>query len=81
MTTSLSANELKKMLPTLARHEGVWEGHYRYYDANGKQTDMNRGCFAVFRTLATPITRPITIAGLMESATCATSRLRSKMAA
>jgi len=41
MTTSLSANELKKMLPTLARHEGVWEGHYRYYDANGKQTDAH----------------------------------------
>lgn len=26
-------------LPTLTRHEGVWEGHYRHYDAEGRLRD------------------------------------------
>jgi len=25
--------------PGIARHEGVWEGSYRYYDADGRQVD------------------------------------------
>jgi hypothetical protein len=31
--------DLRDQLPVLARHEGVWEGVYRYYDADGKNTD------------------------------------------
>ncbi len=29
-------------MPLLARHEGVWEGIYRYYDADGKLVDEHR---------------------------------------
>ena len=34
-----TVNELKALHPTLARHEGVWEGVYRHYDADGNKTD------------------------------------------
>lgn len=33
---------LRKAMPLLARHEGVWEGFYRYYDANGDKTDEHK---------------------------------------
>jgi hypothetical protein len=39
MSATMSANELKRILPLLARHEGVWEGTYRYFDLHGRQTD------------------------------------------
>lgn len=39
MAETVSSNELKKIMPLLARHEGVWEGHYRYYDVAGNKTD------------------------------------------
>lgn len=39
MTTT---NPLKLQMPTLARHEGVWEGMYRYYDADGNKTDEHK---------------------------------------
>lgn len=29
----------RSAMATLARHEGVWDGIYRYYDAQGRQTD------------------------------------------
>jgi len=31
--------DLKMHMPSLARHEGVWDGMYRYYDADGNKTD------------------------------------------
>ena len=34
--------DLKRHMPNLARHEGVWDGSYRYYDAEGNQTDEHR---------------------------------------
>lgn len=34
--------EIKKNMPLLARHEGVWDGRYRYYDANGEKVDEHR---------------------------------------
>ena len=37
-----TVNELKALHPTLARHEGVWEGMYRHYDADGNKTDEHR---------------------------------------
>lgn len=33
---------LKQQLPVLARHEGVWDGNYRYYDPSGEQIDAHR---------------------------------------
>ena len=33
---------IKDDMPLLARHEGVWEGTYRYYDAAGKLVDEHR---------------------------------------
>ncbi|MEO1101231.1 MAG: DUF3598 domain-containing protein [Pseudomonadota bacterium] len=39
MTDTLTANELKSLMPTLARHEGVWEGVYRFYDPQGNKID------------------------------------------
>jgi hypothetical protein len=34
--------QIKAAMPLLAKHEGVWEGWYRTYDANGKMTDEHR---------------------------------------
>lgn len=31
--------DLKLAMPLLARHEGVWEGHYRYFDGDGALVD------------------------------------------
>lgn len=31
--------DLSDQLPLMARHEGVWKGTYRYYDADGNKTD------------------------------------------
>ncbi len=33
---------LREAMPLLARHEGVWEGYYRYYDADGNKVDEHR---------------------------------------
>jgi hypothetical protein len=35
-------SDIKQRLPLLARHEGVWDGWYRYYDAEGTKTDEHR---------------------------------------
>jgi len=35
-------SKLKKAMPLLARHEGVWEGWYRYYDPAGDKEDEHR---------------------------------------
>jgi hypothetical protein len=32
-------SNIRTGMPLLARHEGVWEGHYRYFDANGNKID------------------------------------------
>jgi hypothetical protein len=32
---------LKIAMPLLARHEGVWEGQYRYFDGNGQLVDKH----------------------------------------
>ena len=34
--------DMKMHMPNLARHEGVWDGVYRYYDANGDKVDEHR---------------------------------------
>ena len=39
MAVSMTSNELKKIMPLLARHEGVWEGTYRFYNLQGEQID------------------------------------------
>ena len=36
------SSTFKQQFPLLARHEGVWDGHYRYYDAEGNKTDEHR---------------------------------------
>ena len=33
---------LRSSLPYLARNEGVWEGWYRHYDAEGRQIDAHK---------------------------------------
>ncbi|HEX8756480.1 MAG TPA: hypothetical protein VF745_09085 [Steroidobacteraceae bacterium] len=33
---------IRDSMPLLARHEGVWDGVYTYYDAAGKQIDRHR---------------------------------------
>ena len=33
---------LKNSMPVLARHEGVWDGYYRYYDSQGKKVDEHK---------------------------------------
>ncbi len=35
-------SDIKTVLPLLARHEGVWDGWYRHYDAQGNKTDEHR---------------------------------------
>ena len=34
--------DFKSAIATLARHEGVWDGVYRYYDASGVLVDLHR---------------------------------------
>jgi len=34
--------DLRRHLPLLARHEGIWDGWYRYYDPAGDKTDEHR---------------------------------------
>ena len=34
--------DFKAQVSTLARHEGVWDGTYRHYDAKGQQVDQHR---------------------------------------
>jgi hypothetical protein len=36
------SNPLKQAMPLLASQEGVWEGWYRYYDAEGDKIDEHR---------------------------------------
>ena len=40
--TGLELADLKKRLPIICRHEGVWEGVYRRYDAAGKALGDHR---------------------------------------
>ena len=35
-------SHIKEAMPLLARHEGVWEGMYRYYDADGNKVDEHK---------------------------------------
>ena len=34
--------DIKRAMPILARNEGVWEGWYRHYDADGNKVDEHR---------------------------------------
>ncbi|MGY0557778.1 MULTISPECIES: hypothetical protein [unclassified Lysobacter] len=34
--------DMQRHMPSLARHEGVWDGVYRYYDAEGNKYDEHR---------------------------------------
>ena len=38
----MATQTFKQQFPLLARHEGVWDGFYRYYDADGNKTDEHR---------------------------------------
>ncbi|MDE0286157.1 MAG: DUF3598 domain-containing protein [Gammaproteobacteria bacterium] len=33
---------LRERMPLLARHEGVWDGHYRYFDDTGNKVDEHK---------------------------------------
>ena len=35
-------SDIRQRMPRLARHEGVWNGWYRYYDAQGRLIDAHR---------------------------------------
>jgi len=37
-----TAVDIRTQMPLLARHEGVWEGWYRYYDPSGNKVDEHR---------------------------------------
>jgi hypothetical protein len=41
-SSRVSSAGVKKALPVLSRHEGVWDGFYRYYDAEGNKIDEHR---------------------------------------
>lgn len=34
--------DLRAAMPTLARHEGIWEGYYRYFDEQGNKVDEHK---------------------------------------
>ena len=38
----MNTSEMKKQMPVLARHEGIWEGMYRHYDAEGNKIDEHK---------------------------------------
>ncbi len=35
-------SNVKEIMPLLARHEGVWDGVYRYYNENGDKIDEHK---------------------------------------
>jgi len=37
-----TTGKLQETMPLLARQEGVWDGYYRYYNANGDKTDEHK---------------------------------------
>jgi hypothetical protein len=42
MTNGKRMSAIKSGMPLLAKHEGVWEGNYRYYDADGNLFDQHK---------------------------------------
>lgn len=42
MTALRKAQDPRELLPGTARHEGIWDGVYRYYDAEGNKVDEHR---------------------------------------
>lgn len=42
MTTAPKTIDWRRVVPGVARHEGVWDGTYRYYDAAGNKIDEHR---------------------------------------
>jgi len=42
MTAAHKLRDYRQELPGIARHEGVWEGAYRYYNASGDKIDEHR---------------------------------------
>jgi len=38
----MTMSEIRTAMPLLAQNEGVWDGFYRYYDANGVKFDEHR---------------------------------------
>ncbi len=41
-TPESTMSDIKQRMPLLARHEGVWDGVYRYYDPEGNKVDEHR---------------------------------------
>ncbi|MCC5793868.1 MAG: hypothetical protein JJT85_03935 [Chromatiales bacterium] len=41
MNAAQKPNPWRSAVPGIARHEGIWDGTYRYYDAAGQQTDQH----------------------------------------
>ena len=39
---NIHSSTLKKDMPYLAKHEGVWDGWYRHFDADSKMVDEHR---------------------------------------
>ena len=42
MQHATELRDFRETLPSLARHEGIWDGTYRYYDTDGVKTDEHR---------------------------------------
>lgn len=42
MDTQRKISTLQEALPVLTRHEGVWEGAYRYFDRNDQKVDEHQ---------------------------------------
>lgn len=38
----MTMTDIRQAMPLLAAQEGIWEGWYRYYDANGDKIDEHR---------------------------------------
>ncbi|MBF2754362.1 MAG: DUF3598 domain-containing protein [Gammaproteobacteria bacterium AqS3] len=38
----MTEQTLRQAMPLLARHEGVWDGYYRFYDPDGNKIDEHR---------------------------------------
>ena len=42
MTALRKAHDSRRLVPHIAAHEGIWDGVYRYYDAQGNKVDEHR---------------------------------------
>ena len=59
---------IREEMPVLARHEGVWDGVYTYFDSQDREIDRHKS--RLFCRIPGSIIRPITTPGTTAAPMC-----------